>query len=427
MQGAETFAAYLDLPVKRGNHLTFIVRKCKDLAVSSINLQRSTTAADEFFGSINTLLGLHMHLQQGIFLAACASAAVHVAETAQAKSMWRWAQASKLMQALCERLGPYWTQLNGYTAVTLLQCLVKCHVQHGPMRVKHLDAATEQVAACTDLNQQGVSLAAWSCATLFERHEPTKYYSLLGQLADQALHGPAWPTDAVKLQHSATVIWSMARSHYMPPRELLLKLTEAACCQLGSFVPYAAQDIEMLFLGYAWLGHPPSEQAMQDLVGHFLKQRLRSHEASNMAWALAVLGQLNMPLFTDLLAHISRPHLEDVKICRQLHTALEYLRPEIDVEPEVLHQWQQTAEYLHKSWPYESYDKKTRVFHREVLNALQDGLQLKCKQDVDIAREHDHSLFSIDILIREQPGVPRDIAVAVDGRDHFMQNGSPDR
>ena len=307
----------------------------------------------------------------------------------------------------------------------MLQALAKCHLQHGPIQQAQLDAALEQVSACCyDLSQQGVSLAAWSCASLYQRRDPTKYYPLLDQLSDQAMR---WPTDAIKLQHTATVIWSMARSQYLPEEELLQKLTEAAYLQTGNDVPHAAKDIEMLFLGYAWLGYAPPTHAMETLVGHFLGQRLQGHQASNMAWALAVLGQLNMPLFLDLLAHVRRPNLEDVKSSRQLHCALEFLRPERDaVGPEV-EQWEQLSEQLHATaWPPFVEDKKTRLIHDQVLHVLQEGLLLTCWKDVNITRDYDHSLFSIDILIEEQPGVPCDIAVEVEGLDHSIHNTDND-
>ena len=419
LQCAKSFPAYLNLPSKKPSHLTYIVKKCKELAVTSINRGLSNTAADDFFSSIRALLGRHQHLHQNIFYAACASAAVQVAETAQARGEWCWDQASELVEALCHKIGPDWAKLNGYTAVNLLQVLAKCQLQHDNVLPAHLDAAAEQVSACCqDLNQQGVSLAAWSCASLYQRHNPTQYYGLLGQLEDQALK---WEAGEVKLQHAATITWSMARSQYLPSPELLGMLTEAACLQVVHSVAHTAQDIEMLFLGYAWLGWAPSPQALQTLVGHFLDQQLQSHQASNMAWALAVLGQLNLPLFLDLLAHVRTAHLEEVKVGRQLHVALEFLRPETDVGPEV-QQWQSLSEQLHTSWPYQPMDKRTRALHEQVLDVLQDGLQLRCHKDVPMQREHDHDLFSVDILIEEQPGVPYEIAVEVDGPDCYIHN-----
>ncbi|DBA90442.1 hypothetical protein WJX77_000864 [Trebouxia sp. C0004] len=419
----ESFAVYLALPTKKSSHLTYIVKKCKELAVTSINRGLVSTAADDFFSSIWSLLDRHTHLHHGIFYAACASAAVHVAEAAQAQDLWCWDQASELVEALCNRLGPHWAQLGGITAGNMLQVLAKCQLQQGPVPPAHLDAATQQVSACCkDLNQQSVSVAAWSCARFYQRSDPTHFHALLKQLEEQALQ---WQNDEVRLQHAVTIIWSMARSHFLPSTRLLEKLTEVACLQTRCSVPHAAPDIEMLFLGYAWLGYPPPPQAMQALVDCFLEQRLQSHQVSNMAWALAVLGQLKLATFTSLLAHIRHPHLQDIKICRQLHFALEFLRPDIGVGPEYQH-WQCVSEQLHMSWPRCPVDKKTGLLHQQVLNVLQDGLQLKCHKDTSIQREHGHDLFSIDILIEEQPGVPHDIAVEVDGPDNFIQS-EPDK
>ncbi len=422
-QCEDSFAAYLALPTKKPSHFTYIVKKCKELAVTSINRGLVSPAADDFFSSIRGLLDRHTHLHQGIFYAACASAAVHVAEAGQAQGLWCWDQASELVEALCDRLGPRWAKLGGISAVNMLQVLAKCQLQQGHMLPAHLDAATQQVIACgKDLNQQSVSLAAWSCASLYQRNDPTHYHGVLKQLEEQALQ---WQNDEVRLQHAVTVIWSMARSHFLPSTKLLEKLTEVACLQSRRFVPHAAPDIEMLFLGYAWLGYPPPPQVTQALVDCFLEQWVQSHQASNMAWALAVLGQLNMATFTSLHAHVRPPHLQDIKICRQLHYALEFLRPNSDVGPEY-QQWQRVSEHLHMSWPRCPVDKKTRLLHQQVLNVLQDGLQLKCYKDTSIQREHGHDLFSIDILIEEQPGVPHDIAVEVDGPDNFIHS-EPDK
>ncbi|KAL0042467.1 hypothetical protein WJX79_000707 [Trebouxia sp. C0005] len=66
--------------------------------------------------------------------------------------------------------------------------------------------------------------------------------------------------------------------------------------------------------------------------------------------------------------------------------------------------------------------KKTRLLHQQVLEVLRDGLQLKCYKDTSIQREHGHDLFFIDILIEEQPGVPHDIAVEVDGPENYIHN-----
>ncbi|KAL0049857.1 hypothetical protein WJX82_011238 [Trebouxia sp. C0006] len=263
---------------------------------------------------------------------------------------------------------------------------------------------------------------SWSCASLYQRNDPTHYHAVLQQLEEQALQ---WRNDEIRLQHAVTVLWSMARSHFLPSTNLLEKVTEIACLQIRGAVPHAAPDIEMLFLGYAWLGYPPPPQAMQAIVDCFLGQRLQGHQASNMAWALAVLGQLNMATFTSLLAHVRPPHLQDIKICRQLHFALEFLRPNTAVGPEY-QQWQRVSEHLHVSWPRCREIKKTRLLHQQVLEVLRDGLQLKCFKDTTIQREHGHDLFSIDILIEEQPGVPHDIAVEVDGPDSYIHN-EPDK
>jgi len=423
-QREESFVAYLALRVKKPSHLTHIVKKCKDLAVTSINRGLVSTTADNFFSSIWGLLGRHTHLHHGIFYAACASAAVHVAEAGQAQGLWCWDQASELVEALCNRLGPHWAQLGGITAVNMLQVLTKCQLQQGPVPPAHLDAARQQVSACgKELNQQSVSLAAWSCASLYQRNDPTHYHAVLQQLEEQALQ---WQNDDIRLQHAVTVLWSMARSHFLPSTNLLEKLTDIACLQIGRGVPHTAPDIEMLFLGYAWLGYPPPPQARQALLDCFLAQRLQSHQASNMAWALAVLGQLNLATFTSLLAHVRPPHFQDIKICRQLHFALEFLRP-INAVGTEHQQWQRVSEQLHIAWPRcPPLDKKTRLLHQQVLEVLRDGLQLKCYKDTSIQREHGHDLFSIDILIEEQPGVPHDIAVEVDGPDNYIHN-EPDK
>ena len=419
-QCEESFPAYLAMPTKKPSHLTHIVKKCKELAVTSINRGLVSKTTDDFFSSIWGLLERQTHLHQGIFYTACASAAVHVAEAGQAQGVWCWDQTSELVEALCNRLGPHWAKLGGITAVNLLQVLAKCQLQQGPMPPAHLDAARQQVSACSkELNQQSISLAAWSCAGLYQRNDPTHYHGVLKQLEEQALQ---WQNDEIRLQHAVTVIWSMARSHFLPSTNLLEKLTDIACLQIRRVVPHAAPDIEMLFLGYAWLGYLPPPQAMQALVECFLKQRLQSHQASNMAWALAVLGQLNMATFTSLLAHVGSPHLQDIKICRQLHFALEFLRPNIAVGLEY-QQWRRVSEHLHVSWPRCPEDKKkTRLLHQQVLEVLRDGLQLKCYKDTSIQREHGHDLFFIDILIEEQPGVPHDIAVEVDGPENYIHN-----
>lgn len=420
----ESFPAYLALPVKKPAHLTHIVKKCKELAVTSINRGLVNTTADNFFSSIWGLLGRDTHLHHGIFYAACAGAAVHVAEAGQAQGLWCWDQASELVEALCNRLVPHWYKLGGITAVNMLQVLAKCQLQQGPMPPAHLDAARQQVSACgKELNQQSVSVAAWSCASLYQRNDPTHYHAVLKQLEEQALQ---WHNDEIRLQHAVTVIWSMARSHFLPSTNVLEKLTEIACLQSRRAVPHAAPDIEMLFLGYAWLGYPPPPQAMQVLLDCFLKQPLQGHQASNMAWALAVLGQLNLATFTSLLAHVRPPHFQDIKMSRQLHFALEFLRPNNPVGPEC-HQWQYVSKQLHMSWPRLTEDKKrTRVLHQQVLEVLRDGLQLKCNKDTSLQREHGHDLFYIDILIEEQPGVPHDIAVEVNGPDSYIHN-EPDK
>ena len=420
LQVDTSFATYLQLPVRKPTHLTHIVKRCKELAVASINSTSSNSAADDFFGSIYTLLQQHQHLHQSKFFCACASAAVQVAETAQAKGIWCWDQASNLVQGLCDQIQPHRAYMQAFSAVNMLQALVKCHLQHGSIPQRCLDTAVEMVSdASHSLTQQGVSLAAWACANLYQRHNPTKYYPLLDQLAEMALRTK--PTDD-KLQHIATIVWSMARSHYLPPEDLLLSLTESACIQIQEFLPHAAQDIEMLFLGYAWLGYPPPAHARQKLMEHFLRQRLLGYQASNMAWSLAVLGILDMPVFCSLLTHITQRNLADIKISRQLHYAAEFLRPQTAAEA-ASDEWHQLMEKLHLSWPEQPTPKRrTRHIHAEVLAVLREGLGLKCYTDVPVAREHDHSLFSLDILIERQPGIPCDIAVEVDGPDVFIHN-----
>ena len=325
-----------------------------------------------------------------------------------------------LMQSLCAQLEPDWTFPNAFSAVNMLQALAKCHLQREFIPQQHLDSAVGQVLAfCPQLDQQGVSLTTWSCASLYQRHNPTKYYPLLDQLSEAALKLPVQKT---RLQHVATVVWSMARSQYLPSEELLLKMTEAACaCVTHSSQPQPARDLEMLFLGYAWLGYPPAPQAMQKLVNHFLEQRLLGHQASNMAWSLAVLGGLEMPIFWSLMTHISEYHMEDIKINRQLHFAAEFLRPPTS-SAALFDEWHQLTDRLHQSWPDQPYDPRTRRIHAEVLTVLREGLGLKCRQDVPLAREHNHSLFSLDILIEEQPGIPCPIAVEVDGPDCYIHN-----
>lgn len=302
----------------------------------------------------------------------------------------------------------------------MLQALAKCQLQHGSIPQKCLDNTAEQVVkAAQSLTQQGWSITAWACASLHQHNNPTKYYPVLDQLAKRAVH---WPTGAIKLQHIATVIWSMARSQYLPSEELLVNLTEAACTQLHGVLPHAAQDIEMLFLGYAWLGSPPPPHAGQKLVHHFLGQRLLGYQASNMAWSLAVLGALDMPAFQSLLTHITQHDLGITKISRQLHFAAEFLRPQTDADAGS-EEWHQLMNRLHLSWPEQpDMARPTRRLHLKVLAVMRDGLGLVCDQNVPIAREHDHSLFSVDILVERQPGVPFDIGVQVDGPEVFMHN-----
>ena len=367
------------------------------------------------------LLQQDQDLQQSPFYCACASAAVQVAETAQAKGIWCWGQASHLVQGLCNQIQPHQAHMKAFSAVNLLQALVKCHLQHGGILQDCLDSTTALVLETSNqLTQQGVSLAAWACASLYQRHNPTKYYPLLDQVAARALRFKC--TDATKLQHIATIIWSMARSQYLPSQELLLNLTEAACVQTHNSLPHAAQDIEMLFLGYAWLGYPPPPEAKQKLVQRFLQQPLFGYQASNMAWSLAVLGMLDMSAFRSLLTHITQGDLGDTKVSRQLHYAAEFLRPKAAAEAGS-NEWHQLMERLHLSWPEEQGLKgRTRRIHADVLAVLREGLGLKCHKDVPVAREHDQSLFSLDILIERQPGVPCDIAVEVDGPDVFIHN-----
>ena len=367
------------------------------------------------------LLQQDQDLHHSKFYCACASAAVQVAETAQAKGIWCWDQASDLVQDMCDAIQPHRAYMNGFSAVNLLQALVKCHLQHGGIPQDCLDSTTALVLETSNqLTQQGVSLAAWACASLYQRHNPTKYYPLLDQVAARALRFKC--TDATKLQHIATIIWSMARSQYLPSQELLLNLTEAACVQTHNSLPHAAQDIEMLFLGYAWLGYPPPPEAKQKLVQRFLQQPLFGYQASNMAWSLAVLGMLDMSAFRSLLTHITQGDLGDTKVSRQLHYAAEFLRPKAAAEAGS-NEWHQLMERLHLSWPEEQGLKgRTRRIHADVLAVLREGLGLKCHKDVPVAREHDQSLFSLDILIERQPGVPCDIAVEVDGPDVFIHN-----
>ena len=365
------------------------------------------------------LLQQDQDLHHSKFYCACASAAVQVAETAQAKGIWCWDQASNLVQDLCDAIQPHRAYMNGFSAVNLLQALVKCHLQHGSIPQDCVDSTTALVSEMSNqLTQQGVSLAAWACANLYQRHNPTKYYPLLDRVAARALQFKC--TDATKLQHIATIIWSMARSQYLPSEELLLNLTKAACAQTHDSLPHAAQDIEMLFLGFAWLGYPPPPEAMQKLVQHFLHQRLHGYQASNMAWSLAVLGMLDMSAFRSLLTHITQRDLGDLKISRQLHYAAEFLRPTAEAGSD---EWHQLMERLHLSWPEETDLRgHTRRIHADVLAVLREGLGLKCHKNVPIAREHDQSLFSLDILIERQPGVPCDIAVEVDGPDVYIHN-----
>lgn len=420
LQDVESFEKYLQLPASKPSHLTFVVKKCKELAVASVNSTSSDQAVDSFFKSIRTLLGQHQHLHHSIFYCACASAAVQVAETAQAKGIWCWDQASNLMQDLCWQLESHWPSMCAFSAVNMLQALSKCHLQQDLMPEECLDAASDQVLSTSQyLTQQGVSLTAWSCASLYQRHNPTKYYPLLDRLSQLALD---WPRGSTRLQHAATIIWSMARSQYLPSEELLLKLTDAACIQIDqSWQPHAAQDIEMLFLGYAWLGYPPPLEAMQKLVRHLLRQRLLGYQASNMAWSLAVLGALKMPLFRSLLTHVSQEDLENMKVNRQLHFAAEFLRPQAS-SGALYDEWQLVTERLHRSWSPNADDGPVRGIRTEVLSVLREGLGLKCREDVYLDREHDHSLFVMDILIEEQPGIPCDIAVEVDGPDCFIHN-----
>ena len=398
-----------------------MVKKCKELAVASINSSSSKSAAHGFFSSIDSLLQQDQDLHHSKFYCACASAAVQVAETAQAKGIWCWDLASNLVHDLCDLIQPHRAYMNGFSAVNLLQALVKCHLQHGSIPQYYLDTATEMVSETSyQLTQQGVSLAAWACASLYQRHDPTKYYPLLDQVAARALRFKC--TDATKLQHIATIIWSMARSQYLPSEELLLNLTEAACVQMDGSLPHAAHDIEMLFLGYAWLGYPPPPEARQKLLQHFLHQRLCGYQASNMSWSLAVLGTLDMPTFRSLLTHITQRDLGDTKISRQLHYAAEFLRPKAAAGAGC-DEWHELMERLRLSWPEKpGWKGNTRRIHAEVLAVLREGLGLKCHKDVPIAREHDQSLFSLDILIERQPGVPCDVAVEVDGPDVFMHN-----
>ena len=424
LQTVASFAAYLNLPSDRPSNLTYIAKKCKELAVVLLNSGRSSTAASDFFNSITTLLGQHQHLQNPIFLIACACSAVQVAETAQARGIWVWEQASQLVQGLCDRLRSSWSKLDAFTAVNIFQTLAKCHLQHGPMPPEYLDAAAAQISAKRKgLSQQGVSLAAWACASVYQRSDPTRYHPLLDQLTAQAMREPS---GSFTLQHAATIIWSMSRSHYHPTEALLLKLTWSACFQLGKGPSHAAQDLQMLLLGCAWLGFTPPSQAMAILVGHIMQQPLKGHQASNMAWSLAVLGQVDLSVFDRLLSHVSRSHLQDPKISRQLHYALDYLQPETDCDPE-FDDWQQVSEQLHEFWPFQPFINRTRLIHDEVLSTLEEGLGLQCRKDVSISRDHDHSLFSMDILIEQQSGVPHDIAVQVDGPDSFFHNKEADK
>ena len=422
LQNGESFAKYLQMPASKPTHLTFVVKKCKELAVASINSTSSKSPADNFFSSIQILLQQDQDLQQSAFYCACASAAVQVAETAQAKGIWCWDRASNLVQDLCAQIQPHWAHMSAFSAVNLLQALVKCHLQHGGIPQDCLKFAIAMVSeASHQLTQQGVSLAAWACAHLYQRHNPTKYYPLLDKLAARALLFKQ--SDATKLQHISTIIWSMARSQYLPSEEVLLNLTEAACVQIHDALPHAAQDIEMMFLGYAWLGYPPPPQARQTFVQTFLHQRLRGYQASNVAWSLAVLGTLDMPTFRSLLSHITQRDLGDTKISGQLHHAAEFLRPSKAATEAASEEWHQLMEKLRQSWPEQPPSRKqTRRIHADVLAVLREGLGLECRQDVPIAREHDQSLFSMDILIERQPGIPFDIAVEVDGPDAFIHN-----
>ncbi|KAL3154706.1 hypothetical protein ABBQ38_011255 [Trebouxia sp. C0009 RCD-2024] len=415
-----SFPEYLQMPVTKPTHLTYIVKKCKELAVVSINRTSSRLAADDFFTSIHTLLQQHQHMHQSKFYSACASAAIHVAETAQAKGIWCWDLTTHLVEKLCDQLVPHHAQTNGFSAVNMLQALAKCQLQHGSIPQHCLDNTAELVLqAGQSITQQGWSLAAWACASLHQRHQPTRYHPLLDELAKRAV---GWLTGVIKLQHIATIIWSMARSQYLPSEELLLHFTDAACDQAQDFLPHAAQDIEMLFLGYAWLGYPPHAHARQTLMQHFLRQSLQGYQAANMAWSLAVLGTLDMPAFRSLLTHITQHDLGNTKISRQLHFAAEFLRPQTGADSGS-EEWHQLVEKLHLSWPVQpTTEKPTRRLHTEVLAVLREGLGLECHKNVPIAREHDHSLFSVDILIERQPGIPCDIAVEADGPQVFMHN-----
>ncbi|KAL3149781.1 hypothetical protein ABBQ38_013607 [Trebouxia sp. C0009 RCD-2024] len=146
-------------------------------------------------------------------------------------------------------------------------------------------------------------------------------------------------------QHIANMLWALAQLKHAPPGEALSAMLDhlVALCLTPGLQP-KSQNISNCFLACAELGLAMRPAQMEGLLKHLLGlhvSKVDIQHYSNAAWSLAVMGWLDFSMLDAVLHQLILKHKvllaeygtigtsaqPAVKAARQLHQALEWLRP----------------------------------------------------------------------------------------------------